>query len=65
MTNTYADTNARIALDTAVARLNIERFCKMLSGEANQTMRRTLVYLIAEENAKLGTLVGALPSDLP
>jgi hypothetical protein len=58
MSNAYADTNARIALDTTVARLNIERFCKMLSGEANQTLRRTLVNLIAEENAKLGALVG-------
>jgi hypothetical protein len=62
MTNTYADTNARIALDTIVARLNIERFSKMLSGEANQTMRRTLMHLIAEENSKLRALVGALSS---
>jgi hypothetical protein len=57
MTNTYADTNARIALDTIVA-----RFSKMLSGEANQTMRRTLMHLIAEENSKLRALVGALSS---
>jgi hypothetical protein len=62
MANTYANRNARTALDTTVARLNIERFCKMLSGEANQTMRRTLVHLIAEENAKLGSLIGALNS---
>jgi len=62
MTNTYADANARIALDATVARLNIERFCKMLSGEASQTMRRTLVHLIAEESAKLGALVGSLNS---
>jgi len=62
MTSTYADTNARIALDMTVARLNIARFCKMLSGETNQTTRRTLVDLIAQENAKLGALFGALDS---
>jgi hypothetical protein len=62
MTSTYADTNARIALDAIIARLNIERFCKILTGEDNQTKRRTLLHLIAEEKVKLDTLIGALSS---
>ena len=62
MTSTYAETNARIALDTTIARLNIKRFCKILTGEANQIKRRTLLHLIAEEKVKLDTLIGALSS---
>jgi hypothetical protein len=62
MTSSYADANTRIALDTTVARLNIERFCKILTGEANQIKRRTLLLLIAEEKVKLDRLIGALGS---
>ena len=62
MTSTYTDTNARIALDTTIARLNMERFCKILTGEDNQTKRRTLLHLIVEEKAKLDALIGALNS---
>jgi hypothetical protein len=61
MTSTYADTNTRIALDTTVARLNIERFCKILTGEANQIKRRTLLHLIIEEKIRLDRLIGVLP----
>ena len=57
MTNTYAVSNARIVLDTTVARLNIERFCKIFTGEANETKRQTLLHLIAEEKAKLAALI--------
>jgi hypothetical protein len=46
-----------IALDTTIARLNIERFCKIFTGEANETKRRTLLHLIAEEKAKLEMLI--------
>jgi hypothetical protein len=61
MITTCTVSNARVALDTIVARLNVERFCKLFSDEADETKRRTLVQLIAEERAKLGALV-ALPA---
>jgi hypothetical protein len=51
--------DARVALDTIVARLNIERFCKMLSDEANEAKRHTLAHLIAEEKIKLYALVAS------
>ena len=51
--------NARVALDTIVARLNIERFCKLFPDESDQTKRHTIVRLIAEEKAKLYALVGS------
>jgi hypothetical protein len=57
MINTHAISNARIALDTTVARLNIERFCKKFTGEANEIKRRTLLHLIAEEKTKLAALI--------
>jgi hypothetical protein len=57
MINTTAVTNPRIALDATIARLNIERFCKIFTDEANETKRRTLLDLIAEEKAKLDTLI--------
>jgi hypothetical protein len=53
--------NARVALDTIVARLNIERFCKLFPAESDETKQHTLVRLIAEEKAKLCALV-ALPA---
>ena len=57
MITTRTVTDTRVALDTIVARLNIERFCKIFSGEADETKRHTLGRLIAEEKAKLYTLV--------
>ena len=51
--------NARVALDTVVARLNIERFCKLFPNEPDETKRHTLVRLIAEEKAKLYALVAS------
>jgi hypothetical protein len=51
--------NARVALDTVVARLNIERFCKLFPDESDETKRHTLVRLIAEEKAKLYALVAS------
>ena len=59
MTNTYAVTNSKIALDTTIARLNIERFCKLFPDESDETKRHTLVRLIAEEKAKLYALVAS------
>jgi hypothetical protein len=59
MTSTRTVSDARIALDVIVARLNIERFCKIFSNEADQTKRYTLGRLIAEEKAKLYALVAS------
>jgi hypothetical protein len=56
-TRTISDT--RIAMDTIVARLNIERFCKIFSDEVDETKRHTLGRLIAEEKAKLYALVAS------
>jgi len=61
MITTCTVLGTRVALDTIVARLNVERFCKIFSDEADETKRRTLVQLIAEEKAKLHALV-ALPA---
>ena len=51
--------NARVALDTVVARLNIERFCKLFPDQSDETKRHTLVRLVAEEKAKLYALVAS------
>jgi len=59
MITTCTVSDARVALDTVVARLNIERFCKIFSYEADETKRHTLVRLIAEEKAKLDALVAS------
>jgi hypothetical protein len=59
MTSTRTVSDARVALDTIVARLNIERFCKLFPDESDQTKRHTLVRLIAEEKAKLYALVAS------
>ncbi|HEX8827416.1 MAG TPA: hypothetical protein VF778_04820 [Xanthobacteraceae bacterium] len=46
-----------VTLQSMVARLNIELFCKKLSEEMNEAKRRTLLQLVAEEKAKLSALV--------
>jgi hypothetical protein len=56
MTDAHAASDDRIALDTIVARLNVERFSKMYSEEADEAKRRTLGHLITEEKAKLDAL---------
>jgi G3E family GTPase len=56
MTDTYVAPEDRIALDTIVARLNVERFSKMLSEEADEAKRQILAQLITEEKAKLDEL---------
>jgi hypothetical protein len=56
MTHAYAAPEDRITLDMIVARLNVERFSKMLSEEADQAKRQTLAHLISEEKAKLDAL---------
>ena len=53
MTNPASDA---VALDTMVARLNIEHYRKRLSEEIDQTKRQTLLNLIAEETVKLSAL---------
>jgi hypothetical protein len=57
MSNAYAPSDTRIALDTIVARLNVERFCKMFCEEADETKRQTLAHLITTEKAKLDALI--------
>jgi hypothetical protein len=59
MITTRTVSDSRAALDMIVARLNIERFCKIFSDEADETKRHTLGRLIAEERAKLFTQVAA------
>jgi hypothetical protein len=61
MTTARAISVSKVSLDAIVARLNIERFCKIFPGEADETKRNMLVRLIAEEKAKLCALV-AVPA---
>ena len=56
-TRTISDSKA--SLDAIVARLNIERFCKIFPSERDETKRHTLARLIAEEKAKLCALVAS------
>jgi hypothetical protein len=46
-----------VTLQSMVARLNIELFCKKLSEEMTDSKRRTLLQLVAEEKAKLSALL--------
>ena len=59
MTTTRAISVSKVSLDAIVARLNIERFCKIFPGEPDETKRHMLVRLIAEEKAKLCALVAS------
>jgi hypothetical protein len=43
-------------MDETVARLNIAHFRKKLAEETDETRRRTLVRLLAEEEARLAAL---------
>ena len=47
------NSDGTVALDTIVARINIENFCKRLPEEVDETKRQTLLHLIEEERAKL------------
>jgi hypothetical protein len=58
MTNTQAVSHGRVELDAIVARLNVQRFCKLFT-EVDETRRQTLLHLIAEEKAKLDALVAS------
>lgn len=40
-------------MDRTVARLNIEHFRRLLAQETDESRRRTLLRLLAEEEAKL------------
>jgi hypothetical protein len=44
-------------MDETVARLNIEHFRKLLARERDDAKRATLLQLLAEEEAKLETLL--------
>jgi hypothetical protein len=46
-------------MDRTVARLNIEHFRKLLAEEADEGKRKTLLRLLAEEEAKLASLTDA------
>jgi len=43
-------------MDKAVARLNIEHYCKLLANEMDEARRQTIARLLAEEEAKLAAL---------
>ena len=45
-------------MDRTIARLNIEHFQKLRAKETDETKRRTLQSLLAEEKAKLATAEG-------
>jgi hypothetical protein len=59
MTTIRPISGSTISLDAIVARLNIERFCKIFPSERDETKRHTLARLIAEEKAKLCALVAS------
>ena len=42
-------------MDRTVARLNIEHFRKQLAKETDETKRKVILRLLAEEEAKLAT----------
>ena len=44
------------AVDKVVARLNIEHYRALLANEVDATKRRTIIHLLAEEEAKLAAL---------
>ena len=57
MTEGHAVSDDRVALETIVARLNVERFCKMFFEEADEAKRQILANLITEEKAKLDAFI--------
>jgi hypothetical protein len=59
MMTARAAADGRVALDTVVARLNIQRFCKIFTDESDETRRHILVRLIAEERSKLFSLIAS------
>jgi hypothetical protein len=48
-----------MVVDRKIAELNIEHFRKLLATETDETKRRTLLRLLAEEEAKLATLTNS------
>jgi hypothetical protein len=46
-------------MDEFIAKLNIEHFKKKLATETDQTVRKTLLTLLAEEEAKLDKIAKA------
>jgi hypothetical protein len=54
MTNLASDV---VKLRSMVARLNIELFRSKLSEEVNETKRKTLLRLVAEEKVKLSAVL--------
>ena len=46
----------RLIMDRTLARLNVEHFRKKLAERPEETTRRTLVRLLADEEAKLVAL---------
>ncbi len=46
-----------------IARLNIQHFRKLLAQETDETKRRTILRLLAEEEAKLASLEGDPPKE--
>jgi hypothetical protein len=50
-------------MDEIIVRLNIEHFRKKLAEEVEEPTRRTLLQLLAEEEAKLAALGTAVPAE--
>lgn len=61
MINRQTASDDRGALEADVARYNIKLFCKRLTEETDETKRQTIFKLIAEEKAKLDTLMDHVP----
>lgn len=51
------------AVDKAVARLNIEHYRKLLATEDDEARREVIRRLLAEEEAKLATLLNSSPAE--
>ena len=51
-----------VAMDRAVARLNIEHYRELLATETDKDKRETILRLLAEEEAKLAA-TGSRPTD--
>jgi hypothetical protein len=50
-------------MERAVARFNVERFRRLLAQELDETKRKTVLQLLAEEEAKLASLEGGSPKE--
>lgn len=52
-------------MDVFIVKLNIEHFQKKLAKETDQAVRKTLLTLLAEEEAKLAKIMAAAAKKTP